>query len=344
MAQADSGDDVYILCRESDPPLVDLLRGHGVRVVTSGTAPRRKIGELLCRADVVHVHTVKGLFDALRRAPWAYWRKSVSTYHNPHQRSTLLLLVARRVVVLNSRDAKRLSRLNPLARPTIIRNGVVGSRRVPPVESVQAERLPVRSIVYVGALHRRKGVDVLLEAVAIMRQDMPDVHLYIVGNRDAVEFEQLATELEITDCTTFVGFRSDPRGFMQGAGVFVLPSRDEGFGNVLTEARSVGAPIVASRVGGIPEALDGGVAGMLVPSENPAALAAALKAVLTNEVTRVDLIRRARTGLETLSVGRFRDDYLQVYQSLSTGNRRPYDYGRNIAAFVRERFQCQAPR
>jgi glycosyltransferase involved in cell wall biosynthesis len=146
---------------------------------------------------------------------------------------------------------------------------------------------------------------------------VPDVRLYIVGNRDAAEFEHLAVDLGIADCTTFVGFRPDPRGFMRGAGVFVLPSRDEAFGNVLTEARSVGAPIVASRVGGIPEALDGGRAGLLVPPEDPAALAAALTTVLTDEATRTDLVRRSRMGLKTMSVARFRDEYFQVYRSLS---------------------------
>jgi glycosyltransferase involved in cell wall biosynthesis len=271
---------------------------------------------LLRRADVIHVHTVKGMLRALRTTPWRYCRKSVSTFHNPHQRATLLLLAARRVVALNSRDAGRLARLNPLARPSVVRNGLVGSRRLSPAESVEPEQLPARSIVFVGALHRRKGLDVLLRSVAILRAEVPDVRLYIVGNRDAEEFEKLAVDLGIADCTSFAGFRPDPRSFMRAAGVFVLPSRDEGFGNVLPEARSVGAPIVASDVGGIREALDGGRAGMLVPPEDPAALARALTAVLTDEATRIDLVRRSRTGLEGISVGRFRDDYREVYCSL----------------------------
>jgi glycosyltransferase involved in cell wall biosynthesis len=319
IAQAGGGEEVRIVCQRSDPDFVSFLRAYGVGVLSADEATHPEVQQAIRDSDVIHVHTAKAVLLALRLAPVTYWRASVSTFHNPHQRSTLLLLAARRHVALNARDARLLSRLNPLARPVAIGNGTVGSKRLSPADEVEAEPLPQLSIVYVGALHRRKGLDVLLGAVARVRLQVPDVQLFVVGNRDDESFEKLAVELGVADCTTFAGFRPDPRGFMRGAGVFVLPSRDEGFGNVLIEARSVGAPIVASRVGGIPDALAGGRAGRLVTPGDVEELAAALVEVLTDDQLRAELSRRAGDQLDDLRIEHFRDQYRVVYESLATG-------------------------
>ncbi|MGT2425245.1 glycosyltransferase family 4 protein [Amnibacterium kyonggiense] len=173
-----------------------------------------------------------------------------------------------------------------------------------------------RAIVYAGALYRRKGVDVLLRAMPRVLREVPDAHLYLVGNRDNPEVEQLAHDLGLEAAVTFIGFHSDPREYMGSAEVFVLPSRAEGFGNVLTEARSMHVPIVASRVGGIPEALDGGGAGVLVEPEDEQRLAAAIVEILRDGSRAADLRRRAGADLDRFRVETAARAYLALYSHL----------------------------
>jgi glycosyltransferase involved in cell wall biosynthesis len=142
-------------------------------------------------------------------------------------------------------------------------------------------------ILYVGRLTREKGVDILIRAAALMREG--GVRLQIVGGGpERTRLEELASSLK-ADNVSFLGGISDRRDLAdiyRRATVFVLPSRSEGLGCVLLEAMAAGTPIVATAVGGIPDLIRDGWNGLLVPSEDPGALAGAVNRMLTDAALR----------------------------------------------------------
>jgi glycosyltransferase involved in cell wall biosynthesis len=113
-----------------------------------------------------------------------------------------------------------------------------------------------------------------------------------------------------------MGFVADPRGFLREADVFILASHSEPFGLVLTEAREASCAIVATNVGGIPEALDAGEAGILVPPARPDLMANAIEDLLDNPQKARDLARRASQGLDRFTVSRFGKETEEVYTAL----------------------------
>ena len=122
------------------------------------------------------------------------------------------------------------------------------------------ERNPAASprftLLFVGRLYRRKRVDVLLRAAAILRCRIPDLELRIVGNGpSAGPLHRLAEELKLDGIVTWLGdvSRSTLASEYNRASIFCLPSVQEGFGIVLLEAMAAGKPIVGARAGAIPE-------------------------------------------------------------------------------------------
>ena len=142
-------------------------------------------------------------------------------------------------------------------------------------------------ILGVATFERKKGLDVLVRAFADVRRSRPGLALVLVGRRAAAtgELRALASELGLDDDVFF--FENVPHArvgaFFERAVVFCLPSRAEPFGIVLLEAGAFRLPVVASRVGGVPEILEDGVTGLMVPHDDPASLASALVRVLTDK-------------------------------------------------------------
>lgn len=131
---------------------------------------------------------------------------------------------------------------------------------------------PPGYLLFVGRLRIRKGVEVLLEALP------PGARLLIAGDGE----HRAALENKAVENVRFLG-RCDAgqvRGLLQGAAALVVPSTYEGMPLVVLEAMEARVPVVASRVSGIPEVVEDGLTGWLVPPENPQALSAALTEVL----------------------------------------------------------------
>ena len=120
----------------------------------------------------------------------------------------------------------------------------------------------------------------------------------------------------------FEGFQPMPARYVLGADVFVLASHREPFGLVLCEAREAGVPIVATNEDGIPEALDYGDAGLLVPPGRPDRLAEGVRRVLTDPPLNKELSRRAGVGLERFSVQRVFHQTQEVYNELLADDER----------------------
>ncbi|HUF29481.1 MAG TPA: glycosyltransferase [Gemmatimonadaceae bacterium] len=173
------------------------------------------------------------------------------------------------------------------------------------------DRRPV--ICAVGRLVYLKGYDILIRAVAELRKTLP-VRLVIVGDGDErLPLESLVGQLGLQHDVRFVGWQGNPWTFMARADVVAVSSRTEAFPCVLTEAMALGIPTVASECSaGIRDCLDEGRAGLLVPPNDPHALARALHRVLTDRALASSLGSRGRERVAAFHL----PDAVDAYESI----------------------------
>ncbi|GBC97492.1 N-acetyl-alpha-D-glucosaminyl L-malate synthase [bacterium HR16] len=142
-----------------------------------------------------------------------------------------------------------------------------------------------------------KGQDLLLEALPQVLRSHPDTHVLFVGSTNgefARRIQQRAKELSVSRHVVFTGLRADVARLMQAVDVVTLPSRTETFGLAVLEAMALGKPVVATRVGGLPELVRDGETGILV-DYTTASLAHALNELLSSADLRHRLGQTART-------------------------------------------------
>ena len=141
----------------------------------------------------------------------------------------------------------------------------------------------------VAHLFPRKGHDVMLRALPRIMAEVPTVQYLVIGTGDdAYEraLRTLAATLGIADRVHFLGFQEDVQPLLLALSLYVHPARMEGFGIALVEALAAGKAVVATRVGGVPEVVDEGRTGLLVPPEQPEELSAAVLTLLRNDARR----------------------------------------------------------
>ena len=150
-----------------------------------------------------------------------------------------------------------------------------------------------RVVGFVGVFRPEKGIEYFLEMAAILSQRHPDVRFLAVGGESAVQdvgwLEKMrahARELGIADVVRFTGSRDDIPDIMASLDVLVVPSLNEGFGRVIIEAGAAGVPVVGADAAAIPEVIDVGVTGFLVPPRDPVSMADTVDRVLTDEPWR----------------------------------------------------------
>jgi glycosyltransferase involved in cell wall biosynthesis len=207
-------------------------------------------------------------------------------------------------------------------RLSVVLNGAVAAPRLVCRPAAKPLRLKHPNIVCVAGMYRRKGIADLLHAFALVREQsanerefLAEPHLYLVGDGpDRGSLEALAAELGIAPVTHFTGFVADARPYFAGADVFALLSHQDPGPLVIAEAREAGCAIVATRVGGIPEMLDDGAAGVLVAPGDITQAAAKLRWLLLDRQARGQLAARARQNLQHLSLDRVSAEYMAVYQ------------------------------
>lgn len=256
----------------------------------------RAIGPMLrltreVRPDAVYVNTVTvPLWSALARV---LRLPVVAHVHEAEDDVPLIIrkalaapLLAGHTVIANSEASARsvvtaIPRLGP--RTQVIYNGVVGPSRDPHVHDSPPE--PPR-LVLVGRLSPRKGTDVAIRAVRRLHDAGHPVSLRLVGSAFTGyewfvdQLHQQVRDLELTEHVRFDGFNPDVWQVYAEADVALVPSRVEPFGNTSVEAQLAGVPVVVSDTQGLPETVDGGQYGLVVPREDDAALADAVLEII----------------------------------------------------------------
>ena len=203
---------------------------------------------------------------------------------------------AAHVVVANSSAAAAQLRREgvPASKIRTIANGVDCE-----VFSPRPAGRPLRRIVMVANLREEKGHDTLIAAAPRVVAAYPDVTFQIVGNGPLREsLQQRVAALGLDRWFEFAGERHDVPALLSASDVFVLPSRSEASPNGVLEAMAAGLPIVACRVGGIPELVETNSSGVLVDPDRPATLADALIDLIDRPEWARTLGRAARERAE----------------------------------------------
>jgi glycosyltransferase involved in cell wall biosynthesis len=166
----------------------------------------------------------------------------------------------------------------------------------------------------VGRLDRQKGYDVLLHALAAL----PEAALLLVGDGPEREpLEALAGDLGVGERVRFAGWQAEPRRHLTTFDVFALPSRFEGFPLAIVEAMLAELPVVATAVGSVSEAVREDETGLVVPPEDPTALAATLRGLLGDPALRDRLGARGRAlALERFTAAAMARSFERLYEEI----------------------------
>jgi len=186
-----------------------------------------------------------------------------------------------------------------------------------PGDSVNQEEAMV---LFVGALVYLKGVQWLLEAMAEVRRQCPQARLVIIGQGDCQdELELQAESLGLMEAVEFVPPMPQValRDYMRRCRLLVLPSLSEGLGRVIIEAMACSRPVIGTRVGGIPDLIQDGVNGYLVPPEEVALLADKMAYLLAHPDEAAEMGMQGRTFVaETFSTEKYVAGYRQVFETV----------------------------
>ncbi len=272
------------------------------------------------RADVVHTHLVHadlygGLAAKLRGTTL------VSTKHNDDPFRTgafrfvergLARLADRVITISDSLHRFTVERVGvPAVKVETIHYGLDEPPRAwgtNPPDSVPRD---ARIVLAVSRLTRQKGIDVAVEALSSLPDD---VVLVVLGEGPEREvLEKLARERAVESRVILPGRVPDVTAWLRRASVYVQPARWEGFGLAVLEAMVCGLPVVATNVSSLPELVADGETGLLVPPDDPAALARAIERALADPALGPAGLERAR---REFSVQRMADRTVALYERL----------------------------
>lgn len=304
------GHDVAVLCG-GEGPLVERLRDAKIRVIPLPHLSRDikimseiksfiQIWQILKseRPEVFHINSSKmGGLGALAGRVLGV-KKVIFTAHGwafnePRRKferllikklSWLTVLLSHKTICVSEAIKRDIEGLPFIEKKLVkICNGISGSgvKRAVPQEAP--------TIGTISELHRIKGLDIALRGFARAFKYTDTKFNIIGGGEERQNLEKLRDELGLESQVNFLGFRENARELLSEMGIFTLTSRSEGLPYVLLEAGLAGLPVIATNVGGISEIITHEETGLLIPKENPEALANALKRLSGDKALREKL-------------------------------------------------------
>ena len=330
---AKSGGDLGRVVAESDVELVELGLGESLASLDFARCVRHTARLFAARGvDVVQCFQWRPALIGLAAARLARRGRIVAGRRSVPVERGLKALLDDLVVQLADRVVVNAESLRPGgragARTEVIPSGVDTDRFRPDLEARARGRAALgvangtALVGTVGRLEIRKGTDTLLEAAARLEAaGVTRWHLALVGDGPArADLEARAARLGIADRVTFLGERSDVRETLAALDVFVLPSRTEGMSNALLEAQATSLPVVATAVGGNPEVVAADATGLLVPADDPPAMARAIADLVAAPARAAALGAGGRRRVEERYGARAMVQRLEaVYDAVATG-------------------------
>lgn len=266
---------------------------------------------------IVHAHMMTGVILAgIFKGICNY--ALIATVHNEFQRSSIVMGLAERVIAVSHAVSNSMVRRGiPQAKVRVVANGTLNSPRHRRIQDYQPLPLQRPAITTVAGMYYRKGIAELITAFITIAAEFAHAHLYLVGDGpDRPIFEAMVRNTPYSDRIHFTGFQPEPQRYMLATDIFVLASHCESFGLVLTEAREAGCAIIASNVDGIPETLDQGQAGILVPPQDSRTLAEVLTQLLREPIDLQRWKCRAQENLQYFQAARVNQETQAVYYEL----------------------------
>jgi glycosyltransferase involved in cell wall biosynthesis len=223
-------------------------------------------------------------------------------------------------VAVGEASARRMEDFYALGRNTVISvpNGVPDITDV----SLPIDRPEGQMVVgSIGRLDAMKAHDILIRAIA----QVEGVHAVILGEGDQrATLEKLAADLEVSDRISMPGWVENPRSRLPELDVLVMPSRSEGFPLAVVEAMLAARPVIATRVGSMPEAIIDGETGILIEKNDVTGLAKALKKLRNDPQLRLHLGKRAReVAVSNFTVESMTAKYEHLWRTLLTAPKAP---------------------
>jgi glycosyltransferase involved in cell wall biosynthesis len=267
------------------------------------------------RADVVHAHMMTSAVLA-----WPACKLAgiplVTTVHNEFEKSAILMGLGARVIAVSAAVSGSMQKRGvPSSKLQVVLNGTIGSARSQG-RSETPRNLASPAILFVGGLHPRKGLPDLLEAFATVHTQRPAARLYIVGDGPYLSvYQDMVSKMECSGAVTFAGAQDDPFSWMLAADIFVLPSHADPAPLVLSEAREAGCAVVATQVDGIPQLLENGSAGILVPPRDPQRLSEVLCSLISNPEALQDWKKKSQINIDYLTIERVAHETIDVYKA-----------------------------
>ena len=292
------------------------------------------------RADVIHAHSHRygHVLQSAAVARRARIPLVVSTHYHPADRRESGLKkgllrcedvgfgmtayrVARALVAESELEAGRVREFAPGNRVHVIPPGIdLRAWQDPSSDRTGALELPERYVLFVGRIASNKGLGGLFEAIArFPPADRPALVLMGPDWGERASLERRARELGLEREVRWLGTVPDAaayRGVVRHASALVLPSEWEAYGLVLLDAMAAGTPIVATEVGGVPEVLDHGRAGRLVPYGDVAALASAIREARNGEGPTRELVLNALEQVRRFDWSRSAERHLDLYRTI----------------------------
>jgi glycosyltransferase involved in cell wall biosynthesis len=330
--------DLEVICDgQGDMPA--RLEKEGVKVhslpLTSkwsftASLPRLAAAVRGARPDVVHLHgqfagslgqialSLAGRPNTLYTAQWPSYLDDGGTWSRLRNKTAeqVSCAGARLVVVLSENDRKEFTRRG-LCDPRKLL--VIPNAYFIDSDPATPRRMDRQLIGFVGRLVDQKGCEFLVRAAPHVLAEMPSARVVIVGDGpERPNLERLARELGVASAVEFGGYDPHPARRMREMAVLAVPSIYEPLGMVALEAMACEVPVVASAVGGLPEVVEGGTTGLLVPPRDPDALAAALLRILKAPDQAASMgaagLARARAGFSPEVIS---NRYAEVYNRLA---------------------------
>jgi glycosyltransferase involved in cell wall biosynthesis len=297
------------------------IRLHGLFDVRSHCALRSLVREW--QADVVHGHLVRASFYA----GWAGRAEGAPVaVCTAHTTNALKHMGRCAHIVADSQAiaANLVAHGYAPQKVSVIYTGVPRSPR--------QDRAAVRRelgfddddivVGHAGRFIRDKGQDVLVRAMALVQH--PRVKLVMIGRDDTAFAEQVHQYPQDPDRVRYLGYRPDVQRVLQALDLYVQPSRREGLPLAVSEAFDAGLPVVASRVGGVPEIVRHGETGWVVEPDDPQGLAQAIDALATDRALASRLAHAGQVLFETsLTDDIMVDQALALYRSLLAARHGP---------------------
>lgn len=324
------------------PWLRDYMLSNGVQCLSCGCESRYeypagmlKLAAFLHREriDILHTHlfepSVIGLFaGVLARTDRRVMTRHYSDYHTRIHKTwhvrldQLCTRMCDAVIAVSEHTATHMigEESAPAHKVRVVMNGIDFERVKVSRSNAGAIRREFAAedaylLTIIARLHPEKGHSYLFRALPEIHRRIDRKLLLLVAGTGPFEaaYKREVESVGCSDMVRFLGYRHDAADLIAASDLLVLPSVAEAFGLVLAEALYIGTPVVATRVGGIPEIIDDGSDGLLVPAQDSGAIAQAIASLLNNSQLR---IKMAGAGKDKV-VGRFEfGQMMRSYEAL----------------------------